>query len=33
MRLAELLVNLPDVAAVAGDLQVDLSQITATRAR
>jgi len=29
MRLAELLVNLPDVAAVAGDPQVDLSQITA----
>ena len=29
MRLAELLVNLPDVAAVVGDPQVDVSQITA----
>ena len=29
MRLAELLVNLPDVVAVAGDPQVAVSQITA----
>ena len=29
MRLAELLVNLPDVAAVVGDPQVDVSEITA----
>ena len=29
MRLAELLVNLPDVAAVVGDPQVDVTQITA----
>ena len=29
MGLAELLVNLPDVAAVVGDPQVDVSEITA----
>ena len=29
MRLAELLVNLPDIAAVAGDPQIEVTQVTA----